>query len=53
MWVLFFYYRYFGFEMEFHQMIFYFKYFSFFIMGVVIGRLSMAIQYAIMKPKAK
>jgi len=31
----------------------YFTYFSIFIMGLIIGRLSMAIQYAVMKPAKK
>lgn len=37
--------------MELNQILTYVKYGSFFIIGIILGRLSMAVQYAIMKPK--
>ena len=39
--------------MELGQFAVYMKYFSGFVIGMIIGRLSMAVQYAIMKPKPK
>jgi len=39
--------------MNFNQFADYMTYFAIFIMGLIIGRISMAIQYAIMKPKSK
>jgi hypothetical protein len=39
--------------MDFHQALLYFKYGSIFVFGIILGRISMAIQYAISKPKPK
>ena len=41
------------FVMDFSQFALYAKYSSIFVIGVVTGRLSMAIQYALMKPGHK
>ena len=37
--------------MAFEQFALYVKYFSIFLIGVIIGRLTMAIEYAFLKPK--
>jgi len=39
--------------MELHQTLVYMKYFSIFLLGLIIGRITMAIQYAVMKPHTK
>lgn len=39
--------------MSFNQFADYLTYFAIFTGGIIMGRLSMAIQYAIMKPKPK
>lgn len=39
--------------MSFEQFALYAKYSAIFVSGLIIGRLSLAIQYAMMKPKPK
>jgi len=39
--------------MKLTQALIYIKYSSFLAIGIIFGRLSMAIQYALMKPKSK
>lgn len=39
--------------MSFEQFVLYAKYFAALIAGIIIGRLTMAIQYALIKPKPK